>query len=103
MTIFTNIKLWLGIGVVVFLLFFYYTLKQNSSLKDELKTEKEHKELLVKSYEEAIILNSEVAKVEAINNTKKETINTNTKKLNQTIKDKPKNENTTCNNVNTVF
>ena len=103
MTIFTNMKLWLGIGIVAFSIFFYYTLKQNSSLKDELKTEKEHKELLVKSYEEAIILNSEVAKVEAINNTKKETINTNIKKLNQTIKDKPKNENTTCNNVNTIF
>ena len=58
---------------------------------------------LIKSYEEAIILNSEVVKIEAINNTKKETININTKKLNQTIKDKPKNENTTCNNVNTIF
>lgn len=103
MTLLSNFKLWIGLAITIFVLFFYYTLKQNSSLKDELKTQTEHKELLIKSYEEAIILNSEVAKVEAINNTKKETINTNTKKLNQTIKDKPKNENTTCNNVNTIF
>lgn len=103
MTLLSNLKLWIGLAITIFVLFFYYTLKQNSSLKDELKTQTEHKELLIKSYEEAIILNSEVAKVEAINNTKKETININTKKLNQTIKDKPKNENTTCNNVNTIF
>lgn len=103
MTLLSNFKLWIGLAITIFVLFFYYTLKQNSSLKDELKTQTEHKELLIKSYEEAIILNSKVAKVEAINNTKKETINTNTKKLNQTIKDKPKNENTTCNNVNTIF
>lgn len=104
--IFKSLKFWVILGCVLFLLAFYFLFKENMILNQKLETEQKHKELIIEAYNEAIPIIKDNATVEATNKAKKEIIDTNTKRLNQKIKERAKNEtkdNNCDRNVTAIF
>lgn len=85
MTIFTNIKLWLGIGIVAFLIYYLYT--QNKFLKVEVENQKQANLLIIEGYETSLKVQKETLSIEIKNETLKQVLDTNSKKLNQNIKE----------------
>lgn len=90
--IFKSFKFWFILACIVFLLAFYFLVKENIKLKQEKETEKQHKELIIDAYNEAIPIIKDTATAEATNQAKKEMIDTKTQTINKKIKEKPKYE-----------
>ena len=87
-----SLKFWLILGCIIFVLAFYFLVKENIKLKQENETEKQHKELIIDAYNEAIPIIKDTTTIEATNKAKKEIIDTKTKTINKKIKEKPKYE-----------
>lgn len=86
--IFKSFKFWFILACIIFLLAFYYLFKENVKLHQEKETERQHKELIIDAYNEAIPIIKDTATAEATNQAKKEMIDTKTQKLNTKIKEK---------------
>lgn len=100
-----SLKFWLIFGCIIFVLAFYFLVKENIKLYQENETEKQHKELIIDAYNEAIPIIKDTATIESTNQAKKEIIDTKTQTINKKIKEKPKYEikDNNCDSVVATF